>query len=125
MSSLIQYQFGQFGPYNESIYGYYDAQMLNESANVINASIASGSAVAPGYLFATLRAYNATAGGDDGTNGNGDGGSNPSSGKSTTTSLAMCVFTVPRRTRIHIIRMPTGSFCMQSQDAFPPSSALS
>jgi hypothetical protein len=34
--------------------------MLNQSANVVNASIQNGIPTAPGYLIATLQAFNAT-----------------------------------------------------------------
>jgi len=49
----------QFGPYTTP-YTNYDSHMLNQSVNIINQSIASGNPVAPGYLLATLQAFNAT-----------------------------------------------------------------
>ena len=89
--SLILYQFGQSGVGNESIYAYYDAQRLNDSAESINATIASKTPVAPGYLFATLKAYNATDNGDGDDGDNDTGNSRPNSGNSSNTGLAMCV----------------------------------
>ncbi|KAH8096810.1 hypothetical protein BXZ70DRAFT_944628 [Cristinia sonorae] len=45
-------------------YGTFDAKLLNDSFAEINAALSSGS-VAPGYIFASLSASNATAGGPD------------------------------------------------------------
>ena len=42
------------------MYNYYNSQLLNESFIVVNDSINVGNAIAPGYLLATLVAYNAT-----------------------------------------------------------------
>ncbi|PFH51499.1 hypothetical protein AMATHDRAFT_142301 [Amanita thiersii Skay4041] len=90
---LIEYQFGQSGEANTTLYKSYDSRRLNDSEAVINATIELGYPVAPGYLYAVLRAYNATddpsgtAGGS--SEGNGVGSSNNS--KSPNTSLAMII----------------------------------
>lgn len=60
VSNFIQYEYAQFGA-NGTYYGTYNATMLNETASTVNKSIASGSPIAPGLLFATLQAFNATA----------------------------------------------------------------
>lgn len=90
-ASLIEYQFGQFGVANESIYGVYDSQRLNDSAAMINTTIQVGTPPAPGYLFAILQAYNATGQVDDpsGTNGSMSP-SAPTHGKQNT-ALAMII----------------------------------
>ncbi|KAL1703234.1 hypothetical protein EV121DRAFT_208432 [Schizophyllum commune] len=87
---LIEYQFGQSGA-NETLYGSYDSQRLNDSFSVINNSVATGTPMAPGYLFATLQAYNAT----DNTTSSGGGSNNEnhSSGNKNTT-LAMIILYV-------------------------------
>ncbi|KAL1748858.1 hypothetical protein HDZ31DRAFT_28907, partial [Schizophyllum fasciatum] len=87
---LIEYQFGQSGA-NETLYGSYDSQRLNDSFSVINESVSSGTPMAPGYLFATLQAYNAT----DNTTSSGGGSNNDhhSSGNKNTT-LAMIILYV-------------------------------
>ncbi|KAF9227339.1 hypothetical protein BS17DRAFT_694766 [Gyrodon lividus] len=95
VSRLIDYEFGQFGPSNKAHYGYYNATMLNDTARVVNQTIASNSPVAPGFLFATLQAYNAT-GADTSNNGtpnnyDGTSTSTSSSGDSKETGLAMII----------------------------------
>ncbi|KAL1660746.1 hypothetical protein GGF50DRAFT_130037 [Schizophyllum commune] len=87
---LIEYQFGQSGA-NETLYGSYDSQRLNDSFSVISNSVATGTPMAPGYLFATLQAYNAT----DNTTSSGGGSNNEnhSSGNKNTT-LAMIILYV-------------------------------
>ena len=54
----IEYEFGQFGPADEAYYGYFNPAMLNEAAGAINSTITFGYPAAPGFLFATLPAYN-------------------------------------------------------------------
>ncbi|EGO25282.1 hypothetical protein SERLADRAFT_465174 [Serpula lacrymans var. lacrymans S7.9] len=81
---VIEYQFGQSGLANETLYEYYDAKRLNESANTVNETIQKNNPVAPGYLFATLQAYNATSASVGSNNASGD--SNNSSAPTTTGS---------------------------------------
>ncbi|KAI0958926.1 hypothetical protein AcV7_004607 [Taiwanofungus camphoratus] len=69
-ANLIQ---DEFSAINASTYGTYNPALLNASFEVINTTILKGSTVAPGYMFATLVAYNATG------NSSTDGGSNNSS----------------------------------------------
>lgn len=89
-SHLIEYQFGQFGAQNESIYGSYDPTKLNDSEAIINESITTGFPLAPGYLIATLQAYNAT-GNDTGTGAGGSDKPGPNSDGSSNTGLAMII----------------------------------
>ncbi|TRM69963.1 hypothetical protein BD626DRAFT_475878 [Schizophyllum amplum] len=87
---LIEYQFGQSGA-NETLYGWYNSQRLNDSFDIINSSIGSNTPMAPGYLFATLQAYNATDNTTtSGTNSNND--KSDSGNKNTT--LAMIILYV-------------------------------
>ena len=46
---------------NTSVYSEYDPATLNASQASINETLAVGYPTAPGYLWATLTAYNATA----------------------------------------------------------------
>ncbi|KIK93582.1 hypothetical protein PAXRUDRAFT_144774 [Paxillus rubicundulus Ve08.2h10] len=94
VSRLIEYEFGQFGQFNKTYYGYYNAIMLNDSAGVVNQSISSNGPVAPGFIFATLQAYNATGNvtSTGGTSNNDDGTStSTNSGGSKETGLAMII----------------------------------
>ncbi|KAH7888679.1 hypothetical protein F5I97DRAFT_1925217 [Phlebopus sp. FC_14] len=94
VSRIIEYEFGQFGLANESYYGYYNATMLNETEALVNQSIASNSPVAPGLLYATLQAYNATGSSNNNgsTNGNGASSSTSSSdGSPQQTGVAMII----------------------------------
>jgi hypothetical protein len=92
LHSLIEYQFGQFGAKNESIYGSFNTQKLNQSGAAINSTIENNTPLAAGYLFATLTAYNATDPGDDtGFGNNTNVTSTGSSGGSPNTGLAMSV----------------------------------
>jgi hypothetical protein len=59
-SRRIEYEFGQFGPFNESYYGYFNATLLNDAAGAINNAIASNHPAASGFLFATLPVLNAS-----------------------------------------------------------------
>jgi len=87
---LIDYQFGQLIPANASI-TKYDSSRLNNTAQAIQDSIQKGYATEPGFLYADLRAYNATGDSDGPSNGSvgtGDSNGNRSSGSSNT-ALAM------------------------------------
>lgn len=92
VSRNIQYEFGQGGTTNLSLYGNFDATTLNASATTISQSIMLGYPTAPGYLLATLQAWNATE-----TNSTGTGGNNGSTSSTTDqnskkdTGLAMIV----------------------------------
>lgn len=92
LSSLIDSAFGEI---NSTIYGSFNARLLNETIAEINDTIVNGGAVSPGYLFATLTAYNASGTDDgDGSASGGataesSGGGGPNNGPNT--SLAMCV----------------------------------
>jgi hypothetical protein len=82
----------QFAAINISIYGEYNATTLNASLPAIKATLQAGYPTGPGYLWATLVAYNATA--PTGINGSGSGSQNsPSVSTSSTgnsrTTLAM------------------------------------
>lgn len=88
---LIEYQFGQLTPHNESLFAY-DSQQLNDSASNILQSLNLGYATTPGYLLAFLRAHNAT---EPGRN-NSDSGDTTRSSSTTSndppnTALAMFV----------------------------------
>jgi len=86
--SLIEYQFGQVGTSNDT-YNYYDSQMLNQSFTIVNDSINFGNPVAPGYLLATLQAFNATPSSQPGGGSGNNGASTSSNGDSGNTGLAM------------------------------------
>lgn len=86
----------RFGHINQSVYGNFNAQLLNESFWSINSTINNGSnTAAPGYIFATLRAYNATESAvppsTTSTNNPSHGGGPPQGKK---TSLAMIILYV-------------------------------
>ncbi|RXW24955.1 hypothetical protein EST38_g867 [Candolleomyces aberdarensis] len=88
---LIDYQFGQLVPQNQSLYDY-DSRRLNDSYTNVTESIDKNHAVSGGYLMAVLQAYNATAGltntpNTDGNN-SGAGGNNS---RSPNTALAMII----------------------------------
>lgn len=91
VSKNIEYEFGQGGA-NSSLYGNFDAATLNASVTTIGQSIMSGYPTVPGYLLATLQAWNAT-----GVNSTGTSSNNNSSTSSTTqggkkeTGLAMII----------------------------------
>ncbi|KAF8235994.1 hypothetical protein L208DRAFT_1253916 [Tricholoma matsutake] len=91
---LIEYQFGQFGPVNESIYAFYDSKLLNDSASIVNQSIQLGYPAAPGYLYAILQAYNSTVQLSNTTTNNGTNSSSSTTApndKSPSTALAMII----------------------------------
>ncbi|TCD65331.1 hypothetical protein EIP91_002769, partial [Steccherinum ochraceum] len=56
-SQFIEYQYGAI---NASMYGHYDAKLLNDSAAQINATIQNGTIGSKGFMFATMIAFNAT-----------------------------------------------------------------
>ncbi|KAF9475532.1 hypothetical protein BDN70DRAFT_813981 [Pholiota conissans] len=58
-SHVIEYQFSQLTPQNQSLFAY-DSGKLNQSFSDIERSIDTGIPVSAGYLLAVLRAYNAT-----------------------------------------------------------------
>lgn len=51
----------QFAAINISVYGEFNVSTLNASQPAINDTLAAGYPTAPGYMWATLAAYNATA----------------------------------------------------------------
>jgi hypothetical protein len=61
----------QFAAINISVYGEFNVSTLNASQPAINQTIAAGYPTAPGYMWATLAAYNAT--GSLGINASGSG----------------------------------------------------
>jgi hypothetical protein len=61
----------QFEAVNISVYGEFNVSTLNSSQAAINETLVAGYPTAPGYLWATLAAYNAT--GPLGVNGSGSG----------------------------------------------------
>ncbi|KAH9987010.1 hypothetical protein BJV74DRAFT_843152 [Russula compacta] len=84
----------QFQAINISVYGEYNATTLNTSQSAINATMVAGFPTAPGYLWATLDAYNAT--GPLGINGSGNGNQNTPTASNTgggtaKTTLAMVI----------------------------------
>lgn len=89
-SSLIEHQFEQLTPQNETIL-VYDSAKLNASFRDIQRSLDTGNPVSSGYLLAVLRAYNSTdnstitlAGSNNAATPNG-----PSSPKAPNTGLAL------------------------------------
>ncbi|KAG0704496.1 hypothetical protein DFH29DRAFT_1037815, partial [Suillus ampliporus] len=93
VSRIIQYEFGQNGPTNLSIYGNFDATTLNVSEAIINQSIITGYPTAPGYLLATLQAWNATGTNSTGisSNNNGSTSSSTDQGDKKDPGLAMII----------------------------------
>lgn len=90
---LIESQFTTILGNSSSKYYWFSPSLLNDSQHDIQYAIANHSVPAPGYLFATLTASNATdpSSNNTGTGStprNGNGGSNPANGN-TNTSLAM------------------------------------
>ena len=71
---------------NQTLYGSFDATMLNDTSANISQAILKGQ-VSPGYLFATLTAANATIpeNGDDPN----AGASNSNNSNRSSTDLAM------------------------------------
>ncbi|KAF8135400.1 hypothetical protein EV363DRAFT_1211911 [Boletus edulis] len=91
-SRHIEYEFGQFGPSSEAYHGYFNAMMLNDTAGVLNNTIAFDYPTAPGFLFATLSIYN-TSGADGGTQAddNGTATSTSTDSDSGDTGIAMII----------------------------------
>jgi hypothetical protein len=50
----------QFAAINISVYGEFNVSTLNASQPAINQTLTAGYPTAPGYMWATLAAYNAT-----------------------------------------------------------------
>lgn len=66
----------QFAAINISVYGDFNVSTLNASQPAINETLGAGYPTAPGYMWATLAAYNSTA--PLGINASGSGNqSNP------------------------------------------------
>ncbi|KAI6134552.1 hypothetical protein EV401DRAFT_2052946 [Pisolithus croceorrhizus] len=86
------YEYDSFGT-NGTYYGTYNSTMLNETASAVNRSIALGSPVTPGMIFATLQSFNATAAPNNGSlNMNGTASTTSNSGSdSQKTGLAMII----------------------------------
>lgn len=108
-------------------YGHFDAQLLNQSAAEINATIANGTVTSKGFMFATLTAFNAT-GTDTGDGVPGTDGvsntSNSGGGNGPNTSLAMSVhlggyWTVCSEFSM-LILLVIGSYYMLSQAVCRP-----
>ena len=59
-SPLYRLVENRFSLINQSIYGDFDPLLLNETFSTINNTITNDTSIGPGYMFATLRAYNAT-----------------------------------------------------------------
>lgn len=85
---LIDYQFGQLTPTNTSI-SKYDSQHLNDTTNAVNDSIEKGYATQPGFLYAVLRAYNATEDDDPVTTDGSSVSTSTGHSNSGNTALAM------------------------------------
>ncbi|OCH95110.1 hypothetical protein OBBRIDRAFT_768211 [Obba rivulosa] len=81
----------EFGRINATKFGSYNAKLLNESFDQINQTISTGAVNSPGYIFASLIAFNATdVDGEGSTTAVGNvGGSGGGSGPNT--SLAMII----------------------------------
>ncbi|KAL4073896.1 hypothetical protein J3A83DRAFT_4357810 [Scleroderma citrinum] len=90
VSKFIEYEFTQFGS-NGTYYSTYNATMLNETASAVNKTIASASPVAPGLLFATFQAFNATVSPNNASSNTGDSAAstNNNNSNSQKTGLAM------------------------------------
>ena len=87
---LIEYQFGQGATQNDGIYSY-DSRRLNDSQIAIEQSIKTGEPVSAGYLYAVLRAYNATGGAPSGSTNDRGTAPSPSSGSRSSSALAMAL----------------------------------
>ncbi|KAJ3516843.1 hypothetical protein NLJ89_g871 [Agrocybe chaxingu] len=90
-SHLIEYQFGQLGGQNESIYDY-ESQQLNNSREDVMRSTSQNYAVSSGYLLAILQAYNSTGGSSDPVmSGTSSAPAEPGNSGSPNTALAMII----------------------------------
>ncbi|OSD07120.1 hypothetical protein PYCCODRAFT_1442528 [Trametes coccinea BRFM310] len=93
ISQMIEDEF-QVSEGNSSKYYWYSPTLLNDSASVIETAAQKGSLSQPGYIFATLTAWNATTNSTDSgttTSVDGGGGGGGDENKSTNTSLAMII----------------------------------
>ncbi|KIY73044.1 hypothetical protein CYLTODRAFT_434414 [Cylindrobasidium torrendii FP15055 ss-10] len=88
---LIEYQFGQIGSENKTLGGDYDAKKLDNYSQIMNDTINAGYATQPGYLYATLWAYNATGVSNETDSGGNSGGNNGGKKGGSNTALAMIV----------------------------------
>lgn len=81
----------QFAAINISLYGEFNVSTLNASQSAINQTLAAGYPTAPGYMWATLAAYNATGPLDINASGSGNpSGPTQTGGAGTSrTTLAM------------------------------------
>jgi len=83
----------QFAAINISVYGEFNVTTLNASQAAINQTLAAGYPTAPGYMWATLAAYNAT--GSLGINATGSGNQSnqapAGAGGTSKTTLAMVI----------------------------------
>ncbi|KAF4563312.1 hypothetical protein EYR40_006970 [Pleurotus pulmonarius] len=70
---------------------WYDSQNLNNSGEIVNATIRARTPTEPNYLLATLRAYNATGDDDAASPTSTSTGAANDPGSSTNTSLAMII----------------------------------
>ncbi|KAF9501495.1 hypothetical protein BDN71DRAFT_1501208 [Pleurotus eryngii] len=70
---------------------WYDSQNLNNSGEIVNATIKARTPTEPNYLLATLRAYNATGEDDAASPTSSSTGAASDPGSSSNTSLAMII----------------------------------
>jgi len=83
----------QFAAINISVYGEFNVSTLNASQSAINETLSAGYPTAPGYMWATLAASNATAPLGINVSGSGNQSSPASAGAAGTsrTTLAMVI----------------------------------
>jgi len=86
----------RFGHINQALYGNFDAQLLNQSFPALNATTDdSGASAGPGYIVATLRAYNTTGStvqpSNTSTNRSGGVFSNPRGEMTGVAMVVLCV----------------------------------
>jgi hypothetical protein len=81
----------QFAAINISVYGEFNVSTLNASQSAINETLAAGYPTAPGYMWATLAAYNSTGSLGVNISGSGNQSSSATTGGagSSRTTLAM------------------------------------
>ena len=81
----------QFLAINISLYGEFNVSTLNASQSAINQTLTTGYPTAPGYMWATLAAYNATGPLDINISGSGNQSAPAQTGGAGTsrTTLAM------------------------------------
>jgi len=85
---LIENQFGQLMPQNQSTILSYDSKQLNASYDNVTKSISTGNPASAGYLIGTLQASTATDPNPPSDSG-GHNNPTPSSSGSSNTALAM------------------------------------